>query len=130
MRVYLAGPMTGIPEYNFPAFHAATADLRARGYDVWSPAESDAEHGGPEAAVADLPNTFRRDLDALLQLDALVLLPGWSRSQGALLERHAADVVGIPVYEYVPACTYLRRLEPLDWRSLVNPDPVSGRPTP
>jgi hypothetical protein len=40
-RWYLAGPMTGIPAFNFPAFDLAAADLRAQGIDIVSPAELD-----------------------------------------------------------------------------------------
>lgn len=32
IRVYLAGPMSGLPGFKFPAFHAAAARLRAFGY--------------------------------------------------------------------------------------------------
>lgn len=32
--IYLCGPMTGLPEYNYPAFHAAAAELRAQGWHV------------------------------------------------------------------------------------------------
>lgn len=45
-RVYLAGPMTGIADYNFPAFNAAAARLRAVGFDVVNPAD----HGVVEGA--------------------------------------------------------------------------------
>jgi hypothetical protein len=38
-RAYIAGPMTGLPEFNFPAFHAAAASLRARGFEVENPAQ-------------------------------------------------------------------------------------------
>ena len=54
-RIYIAGPMTGIPEHNYPAFHAAVAKLRAEGYAVTSPADL---HGGngvcPQQALAAL----------------------------------------------------------------------------
>ena len=32
-RIYLAGPMTGLPDLNYAAFHEAAQLLRAEGYD-------------------------------------------------------------------------------------------------
>jgi nucleoside 2-deoxyribosyltransferase len=101
MRIYLAGPMRGYADNNVAAFnHAATA-LRTLGHAVWSPAEHD-----QKLSVDDSPGfireVFRRDLDALLQQEAVVLLDGWNRSHGAALERHAADVVGMPVFLFEP----------------------------
>jgi Domain of unknown function (DUF4406) len=40
IKVYLAGPMTGVPEFNFPAFHAAAAKLREEGYFFWIASET------------------------------------------------------------------------------------------
>ena len=31
-RIYLSGPMSSLPELNFPAFHAEAARLRALGF--------------------------------------------------------------------------------------------------
>lgn len=39
-RLYLAGPMTGLPDFNYPAFHAAAAAWRAAGWTVANPAEN------------------------------------------------------------------------------------------
>lgn len=39
MRIYICGPMTGLPEHNCPTFAAATNALVDAGYDVSSPHE-------------------------------------------------------------------------------------------
>lgn len=41
MRTYLAGPMSGLPAFNFPLFHYAAKVLRAAGMEIISPAETD-----------------------------------------------------------------------------------------
>jgi hypothetical protein len=38
-RLYLAGPMTGIEDFNYPAFNAMAERLRAAGYEVKNPAD-------------------------------------------------------------------------------------------
>jgi len=100
MKLYLAGPMTGYPAYNFPAFHAAAAALRARGHDVWSPAERDEQEGfNPQTDTAHpLRYYMRWDLPAVLESDAVATLPGWEESVGANLEVHVAQVCAIPIY--------------------------------
>ena len=51
MKLYLAGPMRGMPFFNFPAFKDAAAQLRAKGHYVFNPAERDEEiHGDAMAA--------------------------------------------------------------------------------
>lgn len=94
-RVYLAGPMRGYPEFNFPEFHTAADALRARGYEVHSPAENEQD---------PLTTTFREfmevDLAAVCRSDAVVVLPGWTESQGARLEVTVANECEIPVLSY------------------------------
>lgn len=94
MKVYLAGPMRGIPEFNFPTFKAAATFLRALGHEVISPAELDEAEGTTDCTMRHF---MQRDLTALLACDGIVLLPGWSDSKGAMLERHAAQVCGLRV---------------------------------
>lgn len=94
MKLYIAGPMTGLPEYNFPAFHAAAAHLRGMGHEVVNPAEL------PAPDDPTWPNYMRGALRAMLTCEAVVLLPGWPRSNGARLERMVADRLGMPVYDY------------------------------
>jgi hypothetical protein len=90
-RIYLSGPMTGMPDHNFPAFNAETARLRAIGFDVVNPVEVNPDPG------TTWHECLRRDLAALLTCDAVALLPGWQRSQGAHLEIHVAHRVGMDI---------------------------------
>jgi hypothetical protein len=108
VKVYLAGPMRGIAEFNFPAFHDATRKLRAAGYEVFSPAEHDVNNGlnvtgmkGDNAELGpsgfDLRAALAADLDYICRVaDAVVVLPGWARSKGAIAEVATARAIGIP----------------------------------
>jgi hypothetical protein len=100
---YLAGPMRGIPEYNFPAFLRAAALLREQGWTIHSPAERDIEEGfDPKTDEAkSLDYYMQHDLAAVCSHDAVILLGGWEDSQGARLEAMVADEVGHPVFELV-----------------------------
>ena len=94
MKLYIAGPMTGLPEYNYPAFHAAAAELRAAGHEVVSPAEG-WEHITDPAAVS-WQDYMRSGLSKLLHCEAVALLPGWAGSRGASLEVRVAEALGMP----------------------------------
>jgi len=91
MRWYIAGPMTGHKDLNFPAFAAEAARLRALGHEVVNPAEVNPD---PGMAWAEC---LRRDIPALLTCDGVALLPGWENSRGARLERHIAEALAMPV---------------------------------
>lgn len=92
MTVYLAGPMTGYPEYNYPLFHAVAADLRAAGREVRNPAENDAGSTGKPWDYY-----MRLALAQLVECDTIVLLPRWRESRGARLEKHVASQLGMAV---------------------------------
>lgn len=107
MRLYVAGPMTGIPEWNFPAFDAAAEALRAAGYDVVSPAAIDRALGfDPTAPVddftlADYTEALRRDVAFVFEVDGVATLPGWGRSRGARAEVALAEALGKPTGPFV-----------------------------
>lgn len=88
-RVYLSGPMSGIPENNFPAFNMWADHLRAQGYHVVSPAEI---QEGPTWELC-----LRADLRELCTCEAIALMPGWESSKGANLELHVAHRLGMKV---------------------------------
>lgn len=90
-RIYIAGPMTGLPEFNFPAFNDMASILRGLGYHVENPAE----HGVVDGA--EWGDYLRYDIARLATCEALVLLPGWRHSRGALLEVHIANALGIQI---------------------------------
>ena len=94
-RLYLAGPMSGVAKFNFPVFNQAAESLRARGHNVFNPAEN--YDGGVRR-----PRSYymRLDIPALLAAEGVVLLPGWRESRGANLEVWIAADTGMPLYEY------------------------------
>lgn len=93
-KVYVAGPMTGYPEFNYPAFGAAAAWLREAGYEVVSPHEVN-----PPDVGFDHPWDWymRRDIVALMDCEAVVVLTGWEASKGAGLETYIARTLGMPI---------------------------------
>ena len=93
MIVYLSGPMSGRPDYNFPAFNAAAKHWRAKGHRVINPAEFGVNEGW------DWHQYLRQDIRALSEADAVAVLPGWQQSRGASLEVHIAETLGLPIYD-------------------------------
>lgn len=108
-RLYLAGPMRGIPEYNFPAFFEAERQLRQLGFVVENPARVDAEAGmqwqGQDGSFRSLAQqgfniaeTMAMDLAIIARrCDGVCVLPGWELSTGARAEVALAQAIGLPV---------------------------------
>jgi hypothetical protein len=90
--VYLSGPMTGLPDFNRPAFHAAAAALRAQGYVVINPAEVDL---GLDATWVDYMRIHLAEIAR--RVTQVFVLPGWESSRGAQLEVHVARSLELPV---------------------------------
>lgn len=100
-HIYLGGPMTGLPEDNYPAFNAEAARLRALGYQVTNPAEL------PHPPNSTWPQFMRRDLKAMLDCDTLALLPDYMTSRGAAREIAVAvdvDMTLIMAHEITQPC--------------------------
>lgn len=94
-RVYLAGPMTGLPDFNFPAFHAEATILRYQGLTVINPAE----HGIVKGA--EWADYLRHDIAGLVSCERIHLLQGWEKSKGARLEFQIATELGMAVTHQV-----------------------------
>ncbi|RUU80244.1 DUF4406 domain-containing protein [Mesorhizobium sp. M7A.F.Ca.MR.362.00.0.0] len=89
--IYLAGPMRGYPEFNYPAFINAAHKLRLAGFMVLNPAEVNHHSSGIRACMTvDMAMICQ-------QAEGIVLLPGWEGSSGARAEVALAECIGIPV---------------------------------
>jgi hypothetical protein len=95
-RTYLAGPMTGYEEHNFPAFEKLAAHLRQHGHIVVNPAELEALETGPRKEWAYY---LKRDLKELLTCDHIAVMPNWQRSRGATLEVYVGWRLGFKIIE-------------------------------
>lgn len=116
-RVYIAGPMRGLPDLNFPAFDAAAAYYRRLGFEVISPAEQDREilARGEEVVYADV---LVLDIALIRYCDAVALLPGWTSSPGALAEKAFADAIDIKVWGIKPDVLDIERVATSGVRSV------------
>lgn len=83
-RMYLCGPMTGIKDYNYPAFNYAAQRLRDEGHFVLSPVDAEKENVLGEHQTWEW--YMRRSLRMISRADSIALLPGWGGSKGAILE--------------------------------------------
>lgn len=106
-RIYIAGPMTGIADYNRPAFYETAEAFMEGGWEVFNPAELDEEvYGDTEATIeameADREAFLRAALGSDLawicaEADAIAMLPGWEKSYGARAEHATAVALGLQI---------------------------------
>jgi hypothetical protein len=113
MKVYLAGPMRGYKDFNFPAFFAAAHKLRVEGHSVFNPAERDVEEFGADKLKSETGDeqelsknlgleglsltrkVFLHDTHYICtQAEAIALMPGWEKSKGAIAEKALAEASG------------------------------------
>jgi Domain of unknown function (DUF4406) len=109
--------MRGYPDFNFPAFNDAARRLRACGYEVFNPAETDENNGFDpsglrgtneelEHASFDLRAAILTDLTWIGQhAEGVVVLDGWEQSAGANLEVDLARFLSLPVIPLAYALT-------------------------
>ena len=98
MRLYLAGKMRGIADLNFPMFDDAAAWLRARGFDVFNPADNDRKLKA-EGKELNIRVCMGDDLAWICgHADGVALLPGWESSLGATAEKCTAAAIGAQIF--------------------------------
>lgn len=106
-RIYIAGPMSGIPDYNRPAFYSTAEAFEEGGWEVFNPAENDVRlFGSHEACNAAIEANRNQALRVMLgsdlewicsDADAIAMLPGWEKSYGARAEHATAVALGLEI---------------------------------
>lgn len=104
MKVYIAGPMKGMPDRNEPAFRHAAKLLIMQGHYPISPLDvHPSEHSGPCPDGYDFHDGhssscyLRTDIRALTTCDGIQLLHGWMQSTGARIEFAVAEACCLTV---------------------------------
>lgn len=94
MRLYLSGPMSGQPDFGYPVFRDYAQRLRRAGHFVVDPSEN---FGGDPSRPRD--EYMRADIEHVLSVEAVAVLPGWEKSRGARLEVAIARELEMPVLD-------------------------------
>ena len=93
VKLYLAGPMSGLPDNNYPEFNRVAALLRAKGYEVLNPAEN------PEPPCKSWSGYMRMSYAQILECQGVVFLRDWLDSKGAQLENKVAHSLNLKRYQ-------------------------------
>jgi len=110
MKLYLAGPMSGKKDFNFPEFHRHAKFLRNSGHVVFSPAEHDESKWGVENFKSETGSnqdvksgwTLREALAAdcefiCKEADGIAMMPEWENSKGARAEHALALALNLKI---------------------------------
>lgn len=97
-RIYISGPVTGIPELNKPQFMEAQHFLQTIGFSVWNP-----QHiPEPEIPLDDPEEVWKWYMHfcvrAIPLCDSMLMLPNWQNSKGAVKEHRIAQMLGLAIY--------------------------------
>lgn len=93
--VFICGPMTGIPDWNHPAFYDAEERLTALDIETINPAGLSfiIPSYAPHAMFVNTTCAMVR------HCAAVVRLPGWENSRGAHQELETAVRYGVPIFD-------------------------------
>lgn len=93
-KIYISGKITGLEEHEaFQMFDEVDTELTIKGFEVVNPMTI--EHNHDKSWL----NYMKTDIKALMECDAIYMLPNWTTSRGAKIERQLAIDLGMKVYE-------------------------------
>jgi|SRR5690606_17890573 len=89
-KIYIAGKVTGLPIHEVTMkFGQAQKEIEAQGFEAVNPLEVVGDW------KCDWKIAMKKCIKALLDCDAVLFLPCWMDSKGAILEHKIASDVGI-----------------------------------
>lgn len=106
-RIYIAGPMRGYEDYNYPAFYLAADTIRStpeldRIWHVCNPAEIGNDFAPLKEHFDQSSDLLKRlmefELATVKSCDAILLLRGWEKSEGARAELRVAIDNNLEIY--------------------------------
>ena len=116
--LYIAGPMSGIPEFNWPAFNAVDDVLLGLGIETVNPARmdeysvesGDLAHGdiatGKSVGAVSKAGFLKRDFHYMTTCEGIVFLEGWAKSPGANCELLVAQMSGMSTWLWIDGNLY------------------------
>jgi hypothetical protein len=113
--IYIAGPMRGFKDFNFPSFDRQAKVLLIQGWEVINPAEMDRENGEPPSDPMEynplvnyedrefMRKVLKRDIMEICEnCTAIYMMSGWEKSKGATAEWSVAKALGLSIYYEAP----------------------------
>lgn len=106
MKVYISGPIMNATSEQQDAFGTAKRVLDRLGMEPVNPKEVEAcqeedcarePHELAKGMAHSWACYLKYDQKALLECDAILMLPGWRKSRGAIEENHTAIISGMRV---------------------------------
>ncbi len=107
--LYIAGPMAGVEDFNYPLFYEVEEKLNAIGIETINPAELDRlDKTVPTTTVTPLLRAgfLKRDFHHLTTMEGIVLLEGWQDSTGANAELMVAQISGMSTWLWISGNLY------------------------
>jgi hypothetical protein len=93
-KVYISGPITGLPNLNKDAFYETDRILTQIGYQPINPFDLIPES---DQTTKSWEYFMKVDIKYLMDAGLVIMLPGWMNSDGALCEFFTAKLLKIPV---------------------------------
>lgn len=94
MKIYLAGPITGLAKLNLPEFRKLEEALKEQGMEVLVPHDLFTDIDTTDYLWEDYMKVC---LPAMMDCDKVITLKDWEKSRGTKLEVHVARELDMPV---------------------------------